>query len=100
MRRVWAAADAVGEVAAIVVDLLNPATLVLGGELTMLGSDVLARVRATIYERALASSTRHLQVTTGHPEVDTARGAALLGQALLLAPDGLDRQLAGSHLVS
>lgn len=92
-RRVWAAADVIGEAAAIVVDLLNPATLVLGGEMTKLGSDVLARVRATIYERALASSTRNLHVIIGDREVDTARGAARLGQSLLLTPDGVERQL-------
>lgn len=93
-RRVWAAADAVGEVAATVVDLLNPATLVLGGEMTTLGSDVLARVRATIYERALALSTRHLQVINAEPRNDAIVGGARLGQMILLSADGLERQLA------
>ncbi|NUP75456.1 MAG: ROK family transcriptional regulator [Sinomonas sp.] len=93
-QRVWSAADAIGELAAIIVDMLNPATLVLGGEMMHLGSDVLARVRAVVYERALPLSTRGLQITLDDFEQDGALvGGANLGAALLLSPEGVRRQL-------
>jgi predicted NBD/HSP70 family sugar kinase len=93
-QRVWSAADAIGELAAMVVDILNPATLVLGGEMMHLGSDVLARVRAVVYERALPLSTRRIQIALSDRERDGALlGGAHLGAAVLLSPEGVRRQL-------
>jgi predicted NBD/HSP70 family sugar kinase len=93
-QRVWSAADAIGELAAMVVDMLNPATLILGGEMMHLGSDVLARVRAVVYERALPLSTRRLQIALSDLEQDGALiGGAQLGAARLLTPEGVRQQL-------
>jgi predicted NBD/HSP70 family sugar kinase len=93
-QRVWSAADAIGELAAMVVDMLNPATLILGGEMMHLGSDVLARVRAVVYERALPLSTRRLQLAMSDLEQDGALiGGAQLGAARLLTPEGVRQQL-------
>lgn len=93
-QRVWSAADAIGELAAMVVDILNPATLVLGGEMMHLGSDVLARVRAVVYERALPLSTRRIQIGLSDLERDGALlGGARLGAAALLSPEGVRHQL-------
>jgi predicted NBD/HSP70 family sugar kinase len=88
------AAEAIGELAATVVDMLNPATLVLGGDLMHLGFDILAEVRAVVYKRALSVSTRRLQITTTEADGEGAiAGAAILGARSLLSDDGIERLL-------
>lgn len=96
-QRLWSAADAIGEVAAIIVDVLNPGTLVLGGDMMHLGVDVIARVRSVVYERALSLSTRRLQISMSDCEEDGAvLGGARLGSDLLLTPESADRFLRSS----
>ncbi|WP_203903062.1 ROK family protein [Virgisporangium aliadipatigenens] len=98
IRRIRDAADVVGRLAAILVDVINPGRLVLSGELIHLSSDVLARVRTGVYERSLPLSSRHLQVTVSTKDADGALpGAAQLAASLMLAPSGIDRVLRGGR---
>lgn len=64
------AATEIGELAAMLVYMYNPRTLILGGPLSDLRDDLLSGVRAVVYQRALPLATRNLTITT------TRRGAA------------------------
>ena len=91
--RVGQAGSALGELAATLVEILNPTTLVLGGELAGVGS-TLARIRSGVYERALAMSTRKLNIVTSDgPPWAALEGAAILGSRLMLTLDGVRRQV-------
>jgi predicted NBD/HSP70 family sugar kinase len=85
---------ALGRVLASVVNLLNPAIIVLGGALVDAGEPLLAGVRAEVYRRSTALATRELQI------VPTASGAhaGVLGASVLaldrvLDPVVVDREL-------
>lgn len=89
LQRVRDAADAVGRVAALLVDTLNPGRLVLSGELMHLSGDALTRVRAALFEYALPLSSRQLDVTvvTDHDE-STLPGAARSAADRMLSMSG------------
>jgi len=89
LQRVRDAADAVGRVAAVLVDTLNPGRLVLSGELMHLCSDVLARVRAAVFEHSLPLSSRHLDITVVTNDDDsTLPGAARSAADRMLSMSG------------
>lgn len=96
-QRVMTAAAAIGELAAVMVDILNPATLVFGGEIASLGSDVIARVRSVVYERAMPIASRKLNIVSSEfgPE-GALLGGAHAGAERMLTPVGIQRQLGWS----
>jgi predicted NBD/HSP70 family sugar kinase len=86
----------IGEVLASVVSLLNPSLIVLGGGLSQAGEHLLAGVREVVYRRSLPLATQHLRIV----ESRTGDRAGVVGAAVLvlehaLAPDQVDRLLAG-----
>ncbi|SEF27692.1 Sugar kinase of the NBD/HSP70 family, may contain an N-terminal HTH domain [Amycolatopsis pretoriensis] len=86
VQRIRDAADAVGRLAAVLVDVLNPGRLVLSGELLHLGSDALTRIRTAVFERALPSASRHVDVTVATDDEDgTLPGAARLAADRMLS---------------
>ncbi len=83
----------VGEVLATVVSLLNPGVLVVAGDLAE--THFLAGVRETLYQRALARATRHLEVTTGLlGERASVAGAHALVVEHVYGPAAVDARLA------
>ncbi|MEV7872239.1 ROK family protein [Streptomyces sp. NPDC088124] len=88
------AAGAIGEIAAMLVLVYNPRTLVVGGPLSNLGDDLLSGIRATVYQRALPLTTRALTITTTHPDGDSAiRGGIALALRDVFSEQGIARLL-------
>ncbi|WP_406284353.1 ROK family transcriptional regulator [Embleya sp. NBC_00896] len=84
-----------GEVLASVVNVLNPAVVVLGGDLADAGDPLLAGVREVVYKRSTAVATRELRIV---PSV-LGEAAGLIGCAFMaldqvLSPDAVDTTLA------
>jgi len=82
----------VGEVIAAAVNVLNPALVVLGGDLA--GKNLIAGVRETVYQRAAAVATRRLRIEPSLLGDD----AGLLGCATMildhiLSPRAVDTAL-------
>jgi predicted NBD/HSP70 family sugar kinase len=87
----------IGAVLASVVSLLNPSVIVLGGALSQAGEHLLAGVREVVYRRSLPLATQHLRIV----ESRTGERAGVVGAAVLvlehaLAPEQVDRLLAGT----
>jgi predicted NBD/HSP70 family sugar kinase len=61
-RLVRAAAGMVGEVVANLVHVYNPARIVVGGALTIPNGDMLAGIRAAVFQRAMPLATRNLVI--------------------------------------
>jgi len=84
----------IGESVAVAVNLLNPSLVVLGGELALCQSYVLAAVRETIYRRSLSLATRDLQIVTSKLGHDAGlMGAAQLVSDAVFAPEVVDAVL-------
>ena len=84
------AGDAVGTALAAVINMLNPATVVIGGDLAETGEILLAAAREALYRHAHPLVTRDLAII---PSV-MSRSAGLVGAARtviadLMAPDVL-----------
>lgn len=84
----------IGESVAVAVSLLNPSLVVLGGELALCQSYVLAAVRETVYRRSLPLATRNLQIATSKLGHDAGlMGAAQLVSDAIFAPAVVDSLL-------
>lgn len=83
----------IGEVLATVVCLVNPGVLVLSGDFA--DTHFVTGVRETLYQRALARATRHLDVRTGRlgDRAGIVGAAAMVADALY-SPDAIDDRLA------
>lgn len=93
--RIRQAANDIGEVVAMLIHVINPRTLVLGGPLCELHDEILSGVRATVYERALPLATRKLIITTSQlgPEAGI-NGAISLATRATFGGEGAARLLA------
>jgi predicted NBD/HSP70 family sugar kinase len=88
VRVVREAAALLGEVAATLVHVLNPARIALGGPITRSSDDLLAGIRSVVYQRALPLATRNLTIAhsvTG--ELSVVVGAAAFGIEKILSRD-------------
>jgi predicted NBD/HSP70 family sugar kinase len=86
----------IGEVIAAAVNLLNPAVVVLGGDLAGAYEPLIAGVREVVYRRSTALATRQLRIEPSR----LGDEAGLLGCATLvldhiLAPEAIDAPLVG-----
>jgi predicted NBD/HSP70 family sugar kinase len=84
----------IGEVLAAAVNLLNPAVVVLGGDLAGAYEPLIAGVREVVYRRSTALATRQLRIEPSR----LGDEAGLLGCAALvldriLAPEAIDAAL-------
>ena len=86
----------VGVVLATAVSLLNPAVLVLAGDMAETGEHYLTGIRESVYRRSLPYTTRNLEI------VNSSLGdrAGIVGTAVLviervLSPAAVDASLAG-----
>ena len=94
VRLVREAAGRIGEVVASLVHFYNPARIVVGGGLAVPSDDMLAGIRAVVYQRALPLATRNLVI--GHPvlgEWSGISGGLVLGIEHALTPDALTAAL-------
>jgi predicted NBD/HSP70 family sugar kinase len=94
MRLVNEGARLLGTAIADAVNVLNPSTVVLGGDIAIAHEHVLAHVREVVYTRSLPLATRALDIVVSQ----LGNRAGILGGAYLaiehrLRPDALDREL-------
>lgn len=88
----------IGEVIAAAVNLLNPAVVVLGGDLVETGEPLIAGVREAVYQRATALATRQLRIepsTLGDAAGLTGCAAMVLDH--ILSPAAIDECLAAAR---
>ena len=84
----------VGEAVAAAVNLLNPAVLVVGGDMAAAYDIFVAGLRETLYRDATALTTRVLQVVPStHGEKAGAIGSAVLVLNRILSADAVDASL-------
>ncbi|WP_166316101.1 ROK family protein [Microbacterium excoecariae] len=85
----------VGEAVAIVVNLLGPSLVVVGGSLGRASDHLIAGIREVVYRRSIPLATQHLAI---EPSVAGAaggvRGAAVMILDHVLAAERIDRRLA------
>ena len=87
LRLVRVAGQRIGEVLASLVNFYNPSRIILGGALAGLQDNLLAGIRAVVYERALPLATRHLRIeTTAFGHRSAVLGATILGAHGALSP--------------
>src|SRR5207253_11083214 len=84
------AAAMIGEVIAMLVHMFNPASVVLGGQLVRISDDLLAGVRAVVYQRAMPLATRSLHIESSSPDKHAGTlGGSVLGIEHVLTPRGI-----------
>ncbi|MFI0349310.1 ROK family protein [Actinomadura sp. 9N407] len=84
----------IGEVVAGAVNLLNPAVVVLGGDLTGAYEPLMAGVREVVYQRATALATRGLRIEPSRlGDAAGLTGCAALVLDHVLAPEAVDAAL-------
>ncbi|MGH3518996.1 MAG: ROK family transcriptional regulator [Haloechinothrix sp.] len=91
----------IGEVVAGAVNLLNPALIVVGGDLAHAYDPLVAGMRELIYQRATAMATRNLGI---EPAVRSDRAGVAACAVLVLddvlAPRAVDAMVAGRQLAN
>ncbi|MFI0371189.1 ROK family protein [Actinomadura sp. 1N219] len=81
----------IGEVVATAVNLLNPAVVVLGGDLAGADAPLIAGLRETVYQRSTALATRDLRIEPSRlGEQAGLRGCAAMVLDRILAPEIID----------
>ncbi|MFC6885056.1 MULTISPECIES: ROK family transcriptional regulator [Actinomadura] len=81
----------IGEVIATAVNILNPATVVLGGDLTAAYDPLIAGVREIVYRRATALATRRLRIEPSRlGETAGLLGCAAMVLDHILTPEAVD----------
>ncbi|HEY0188488.1 MAG TPA: ROK family protein [Cellulomonas sp.] len=84
----------IGEVLAIAVHLLNPRTIVVGGDTVGVSDDLLSGVRGVVYRRALPLGTRMLSIAACQDTHATMlRGGMVAALERALSPQGVVRDL-------
>ncbi|MEA2379981.1 MAG: hypothetical protein QOK00_2927 [Thermoleophilaceae bacterium] len=94
VRLVRHAGRLIGEVLASLVNSVNPAVIVVGGDVAAADEQLFAGIREVVYRRSTALATRHLQIA--HSALDDRAGvigAAVMAIDHILSPDAIDREL-------
>ena len=96
IRSVRASGRLIGQVLASTVNLLNPALIMVGGDMAKAESHLLAGIREVVYQRSTTLSTTDLKITAS-PLGDYAgvTGAAAMVIEHILNPSAIDHALAG-----
>jgi predicted NBD/HSP70 family sugar kinase len=96
-RSVRAAGRLIGQVLASTVNLLNPAMIIVGGDLAKAEQQLLAGIREVVYQRSTTLSTTDLQIMVSslgdHAGIT---GAAAMIIDHILAPGAIESVLAGA----
>lgn len=94
IRLVREAGRALGEVLATTVNLMNPAIVVIGGDLAEAEEQLLAGVRELIYQRSTPLATHALRIVrSAAGDRAGVVGASVMAIEHALAPVAIDRQL-------
>jgi predicted NBD/HSP70 family sugar kinase len=84
------AAGLIGEVVATLVHFYNPARVTIGGSVAAASDELLAGIRAVVYQVALPRATRHLVLANSVlGEYAGVAGATVLGIEEALSSDGI-----------
>lgn len=96
VRAVRTAGRLIGNVLATTVNLLNPAVIMIGGDMAAAEQQLLAGIREIVYRRSTTLSTQDLQITTS-TLADRAgvTGAAAMVIDHVLTPSAIEAALAG-----
>jgi predicted NBD/HSP70 family sugar kinase len=94
VRAVRDAGRILGEAVASLVSTLNPATIVLSGQLAACDAILMSGIRERVYERALPLATRRLEIRrTSLGQLDGVAGLALITADRILEPASIDQLL-------
>ena len=88
-RLVRRAGELIGEVLSGAVSFFNPAVVVIGGDLAHVDEQLLAGVRAVVYQRSMPLATHHLEILSS--TLDDRAG--VLGAAALVADYAVSRMV-------
>jgi predicted NBD/HSP70 family sugar kinase len=78
----------IGEVVAMMVNLINPSVVVIGGQMAGAGEHLLAGIRESVYQRSLPLATEHLRIVTSRAGGEAAvLGASALAIEHVLSPE-------------
>ena len=95
-RAVRAAGRHIGQVLASTVNLLNPALIMIGGDMARAEPQLLAGIREVVYQRSTTLSTTDLQITVSAlGDRAGITGAAAMAIEHVLTPSAIDHVLAG-----
>ena len=95
IRLVRQAGRMLGEVLSAATNFLNPAVIVIGGDIAHAHEQLFAGVRETVYQRSLPLATRHLRIVRS--ELDDSSGivgAAIMAIEHVFSPASVDTALA------
>ena len=74
--------------------MLNPAVIVIGGDVAEAGEPLLAGIREVVYRRSLPLATGHLQIALSRLGDEAGiTGAAVMVLESILAPAAIDAAL-------
>ena len=94
VRAIRDAGRLVGEVLAAVVNLLNPAVIVIGGDVADAGEHLIAGIREVVYRRSTALSTSDLRITPSSlGDRAGITGAAAMAIERLVSPSYINEVL-------
>ena len=97
VRTVRQAGHAIGGVLATCVNVLNPAVIIIGGDVAVAGEPLIAGIREVVYKRSLPLATGHLQIGLSKLGDEAGiTGAAVMVLETILAPAAIDAALAGA----
>jgi glucokinase-like ROK family protein len=97
VRSVRGAGRLIGRVLASMVNLLNPSVIMIGGDLSRAGQQLLAGIREVVYQRSTTLSTTELVITTSSlGDRAGVTGAAAMVIDHILTPHAIDSVLASS----
>jgi predicted NBD/HSP70 family sugar kinase len=95
VRAVRKAGHEIGGVLAACVNILNPAVIVIGGDIAAAGEPLLAGIREVVYRRSLPLATGRLRIVpAGLGDSAGIVGAAVMVLEAILAPAAIDAALA------
>lgn len=81
----------IGEVVAMLVNVMNPSAVVIGGAMSEAGESLIAGIREVVYNRSLPLATEHLTITTSRAGGRAGViGAAALAIGHVLSPASID----------
>jgi predicted NBD/HSP70 family sugar kinase len=93
-RAIRGSGQAIGEVLAAAVTLLDPAVIVVGGDMAPAYDLLVAGLRETLYRDATTVAARDLDVLAASHGADSgARGTAVLALRAVLSPQAVDDRL-------
>jgi len=97
IRAVRDAGRLIGHVLATIVNLLNPALIIIGGDMAVAEQQLLAGIREVVYQRSTTLSTTDLQIVTSKlGNRAGVTGAAAMAIDYLLQPEAIEMVLVGA----